>query len=137
MVRQIVHDPIFLQQKSLPADQSDMDTVRDLKETLAANSDRCVGMAANMIGVSKTILAAVIKGKILVMINPMITDSSKQVYTAEEGCLSLTGTRSTERHKVITVEFLDEKFKKKKMTLRDFDAQIIQHEIDHFSGKLI
>lgn len=137
MVRQIVHDPIFLQQKSLPADQSDMDTVRDLKETLAANSDRCVGMAANMIGVSKTILAAVIKGKILVMINPVIIDSSKQVYTAEEGCLSLAGIRSIERHKVITVEFLDERFKKKKMTLRDFDAQIIQHEIDHFSGKLI
>ena len=71
------------------------------------------------------------------MINPVIIYSSKQVYTAEEGCLSLTGTRSTERHKVITVEFLDERFKKKKMTLRDFDAQIIQHEIDHFSGKLI
>ncbi|MBQ8960708.1 MAG: peptide deformylase [Ruminococcus sp.] len=137
MVREIIRDPIFLQQKSVPADRSDMETARDLKDTLAANSDRCVGMAANMIGVNKTILAALIKGKIVVMIDPVITDRSKQVYTAEEGCLSLTGTRTAVRHKVISVEFFDESYKKKKLTLRDFEAQIVQHEIDHFSGKLI
>lgn len=137
MVKEIVRDTIFLQQRSVPADKSDMDTVRDLEDTLAANSERCVGMAANMIGVNKTILAAVISGRILVMINPVITDSSKAVYTAEEGCLSLTGVRQTERHQVITVEYLDKKFNRKKKTLRGFEAQIVQHEIDHFSGKLI
>ena len=137
MVKEIVRDTIFLQQRSVPADKSDMDTVRDLEDTLAANSERCVGMAANMIGVNKTILAAVISGRILVMINPVITDSSKAVYTAEEGCLSLTGVRQTELHQVITVEYLDKKFNRKKKTLRGFEAQIVQHEIDHFSGKLI
>ena len=137
MVRDIVRDPLVLGRKSEPAGREDMQTVRDLLDTLAANSDRCVGLAANMIGVHKTILAAAIGGKCVAMINPKITDRSKDTYDTEEGCLSLDGVRPVQRYKFITVEYLDHRFKKKKQTFRDFEAQIIQHEIDHFSGRII
>lgn len=137
MVRDIVTDVIFLKQKSTAADESDLSIAQDLLETLKANADRCVGMAANMIGESKTI-AAVLAGKeYLVLINPVITEKSGKVYETEEGCLSLTGKRPVKRHSVVTVEFYDMKFKKKKRTFRNFDAQIVQHEIDHFDGILI
>lgn len=137
MVKEIVRDPLFLKAKSEPADGNDLDAVRDLLDTLKANADRCVGLAGNMIGVRKTILAATIGKKNIAMINPVITAVSGREYTAEEGCLSLDGRRETKRYEVITVEYLDEKMQKKKKVLRGFDAQIIQHEIDHFSGKLI
>ena len=137
MVREIVRDTIFLQQKSEPAGKEDRGVITDLVDTLLANADRCVGLAANMIGYNKTVLAAVIGGKITVMINPVITDRSSAVYDTEEGCLSLAGLRKVKRHRIITVEYLDKSFKKKKGTYRDFDAEIIQHEIDHFSGILI
>lgn len=137
MVKEIVTDPIILKISSTPATEADMQTVEDLKDTLKANSERCVGMAANMIGVHKTILAAYIGKDILVMINPVITDRGGKTYESEEGCLSLTGVRKTTRSSIITVEYLDEKFRKKKRTLRNFEACIIQHEIDHFSGILI
>lgn len=137
MVKEIVTDPIILKIKSTPATEADLQTVQDLKDTLKANSERCVGMAANMIGVHKNILAAYIGKDILVMINPEITDRGGKTYESEEGCLSLTGVRKTTRSSVITVEYLDEKFRKKKRTLRNFEACIIQHEIDHFSGILI
>lgn len=137
MVRDIVTDVIFLKQKSTAADENDLSIAQDLLETLKANADRCVGMAANMIGESKTI-AAVLAGKeYLVLINPVITEKSGKVYETEEGCLSLTGKRHVKRHSIVTVEFYDMKFKKKKRTFRNFDAQIVQHEIDHFDGILI
>lgn len=137
MVRDIVTDVIFLKQKSTAADESDLSIAQDMLETLKANADRCVGMAANMIGESKTI-AAVLAGKeYLVLINPVITEKSGKVYETEEGCLSLTGKRPVKRYSVVTVEFYDMKFKKKKRTFRNFDAQIVQHEIDHFDGILI
>lgn len=137
MIRKIVTDPIFLSRKSEPASKEDMHTVHDLLDTLKANSHRCVGMAANMIGVSKTILAAIIDNEYIVMINPKITDKSKQSFEAEESCLSLNGVRKTIRYNSITVEYFDRKFKRKKQTFTGFNAQIIQHEIDHFNGVLI
>ncbi len=137
MIKDIVRDPIFLSQKSEKADKEDMQVVEDLLDTIKANSDRCVGLAANMIGVRKTILVALIKNKFQIMINPVITDKSKVCYETEEGCLSHIGERKVTRYKIITVEYLDQKFKKKKQTFRDYEAQIIQHEMDHFEGILI
>ena len=137
MVREIVRDILVLGRKSEPATKDDMPVIRDLLDILAANSDRCVGMAANMIGSHKTILAAAIGGKHIVMVNPKITEHSKDEYETEEGCLSLDGIRPVKRYQFITVEYLDHRFKKKKQTFRDFEAQIIQHEIDHFSGRII
>ncbi len=137
MIKEIVTDPIFLSRKSEPASKEDIQTINDLLDTLKANSCRCVGMAANMIGVSKTILAAIIDNEYIVMINPKITDKSKRSFEAEESCLSLNGVRKAVRYFSITVEYLDCKFKRKKQTFTGFNAQIIQHEIDHFNGILI
>ncbi len=137
MVKQVVRDPIFLRAKSSPAGPEDAQTVQDLLDTVKANSAHCVGMAANMIGVTKTILVALVSGKYRVMINPEITDHSAEYYETEEGCLSLPGTRPVRRYKKIHVTYLDENFRERKGTFRDFEAQIIQHEIDHFSGILI
>lgn len=91
MIKEIVTDPIFLSQKSEPATKDDQQTIRDLLDTIEANAERCVGVAANMIGVRKTILVAQIGKEYLIMVNPKIVDHSKQCYDAEEGCLSLTG----------------------------------------------
>lgn len=137
MVKEIVRDTFFLAQKSEPANKNDKQAIQDLMDTIKANAARCVGMAANMIGVRKTILAALINNKYLIMINPKIVGQSSQTYEAEESCLSLNGRRKTMRYKSIAVEFLDRNFKSKKQTFHDFEAQIIQHEIDHFSGILI
>lgn len=137
MIKEIVTDPIFLSQKSEPATKNDQQTVRDLLDTIEANAERCVGMAANMIGVRKTILVAQIGKEYLIMVNPKIIDHSKQSYNVEEGCLSLSGQRSAKRYNIVVVEYLDKKFKKKKQTFKDFEAQIIQHEMDHFEGILI
>ncbi len=137
MIRDIIKDEIFLAQKSGPASRADMDTVRDLLDTIAANSERCVGMAANMIGVRKTILVALIKNEYTIMINPVIVDTSKETYETEEGCLSLRGVRKVTRYRTIAVEYLDKKFKRRRGIFRDHEAEIIQHEIDHFSGKII
>lgn len=134
MIKPIVTDQFFLQQKSVPATKDDRQVITDLLDTIKANSDRCVGMAANMIGVNKTVLVALIGNNYVVMINPKIVDISCAEYTAEESCLSLTGTRTANRRKAITVEYYDKKWKKKKETYRDFEAQIIQHEMDHFDG---
>lgn len=137
MVREIVTDVLFLKQKSEPATKADMQVVIDIIDTLKANTERCVGLAANMIGERKTILAAHIGKEYMVMINPKIVSRSKSMYEAEEGCLSLTGTRKAVRASVITVEYFDRKFKRQKKTFKDFDAQIIQHEMDHFEGIII
>lgn len=137
MIKEIVTDPIFLSQKSEPATKNDQQTIRDLLDTIEANAERCVGMAANMIGVRKTILVAQIGKEYLIMVNPKIVDHSKQSYNVEEGCLSLPGQRPAKRYNIVVVEYLDKKFKKKKQTFKDFEAQIIQHEMDHFEGLLI
>ena len=137
MIKEIVKDPFFLSRKSESATKEDMQVIRDLLDTIQANQDRCVGMAANMIGSHKTILVALLSGKYQIMVNPEIIAHSVQAFETEESCLSLTGSRKVTRYQTITITYLDQNFKKRKGTFRDFEAQIIQHEIDHFSGILV
>ena len=108
----------------------------DLMDTLNANSDRCVGMAANMIGVKKQIIVVAAGPFIIPMVNPVITSKSGR-YETEESCLSLDGVRPCVRYKEIEVDYLDQNFKPQHGKYTDFIAQIIQHEIQHFSGELI
>ena len=136
MIRPIVHDPLVLAQKSEPATKADAAVVKDLMDTLAANAERCVGMAANMIGVHKRILVFSAGFFNVAMINPVILKKSGE-YEAEEGCLSLPGQRKTTRWQEIEVEYLDQNFRKHRQVFKDFTAQIIQHEMDHFEGILI
>ncbi|XME04522.1 peptide deformylase (plasmid) [Lachnospiraceae bacterium C1.1] len=136
MVKEIVKDPMFLQQKSEPAAESDRQTIIDLIDTLKANRDRCVGMAANMIGVKKQIIVVAAEPFIFPMINPVITKQTGK-YTTEESCLSLEGVRPCVRYEEIEVDYLDQDFKKQHGKYSGFTAQIIQHEIQHFSGDLI
>ena len=136
MVRPVVHDPLSLAQPSAPATKADAQVIVDLLDTLAANAEHCVGMAANMIGVHKRILVFSAGPFNVAMVNPVILKKSEP-YEAEEGCLSLPGQRKTTRWRVIEVEYLDQTFTKRRGTFRDFTAQIIQHEMDHFDGKLI
>lgn len=136
MVRPIVHDPLFLGLKSDPASQADIQTVVDLQDTLRSCLDRCVGMAANMIGVRKRIIVFCDGPMQRVLINPQIISASGE-YEAEEGCLSLAGVRRTKRYQRITVKYQDQLFKPRTETFEGFRAQIIQHEIDHCNGILI
>ncbi len=136
MIRQIVHDPLFLAVKSDQATEADSPVVTDLLDTLRANLDRCVGMAANMIGVRKRIIVFCSGPLQMIMINPQITAKSGE-YEAEEGCLSLAGTRKTKRFRKITVRYQDQLFRQRTGTYEGFTAQIIQHEIDHCDGVLI
>lgn len=129
-------DEEFLKEKSEPATRKDKAVITDLMDTLKANLEGCVGMAANMIGVKKNIIVLCAGKTIIPMVNPVII-SKKDRYETEEGCLSLEGVRSTERFKTIEVEYLDKNFKKKKDTFTGFTAQIIQHEIDHCNGIII
>ena len=137
MVREIIHDTMLLMRSSEPATKADLQTARDLLDTLMANSDRCVGLAANMIGVSKRIIA-VMAGMIpVIMINPVIKSHSQDEYETEEGCLSLEGVRKTKRWKTIEVEYYDMQMKKYRRSYTGYTAQIIQHETDHLRGILI
>ena len=136
MIREIVHDPLLLAQKSEPATEKDRQIIRDLTDTLNANRERCVGMAANMIGERKRIIVFCNGPVMMAMVNPTITRKSGE-YTAEEGCLSLAGIRKTKRWLEITVSYLDESFRPHVNTFRGFTAQIIQHECDHCDGILI
>lgn len=136
MIKKIVHDPIFLQIKSGSASEADLQTARDLLDTLEAHKDGCVGMAANMIGVSKRIIAFDDNGVYTVMFNPEIVKFSG-AYAAEEGCLSLAGTRKTKRFRSVKISYLNEKMLPRVKTYTGFTAQIIQHEIDHCNGILI
>lgn len=136
MIRPICKDIIILSRKSVPALKSDIPVLDDLMDTLKENADRCVGMAANMIGVNKRIIAFSVGPINMPMVNPVITKRTGQ-YEAEEGCLSLSGTRKATRYKSVEVEFLDRNFEKHKQTFTDFPAQIIQHEIDHCDGIII
>jgi len=136
MVRNICRDVFFLSRPSAEATLSDVKTGIDLLETLSANADRCVGMAANMIGESKRIIVFNDDLKNTLMYNPVIVAKSGR-YETEEGCLSLTGTRKCVRYRQITVEYLDASFKKCRQLFRDYTAEIIQHEIDHCDGIII
>jgi len=136
MVRPIVHDPLFLAQKSVPATPADADIARDLLETLTAHADGCVGMAANMIGELKRIIAVEAEDGYLVLYNPVILKKSGP-YEAEEGCLSLEGVRKTKRWHSIKVQYDTADGKKRLKTFTGWTAQIIQHEIDHCDGILI
>ena len=136
MVREIMRDPIFLARKSDNATKEDVGVARDLLETLIAHSEGCVGMAANMIGVSKRIIAVNDEGNYLLMLNPVILKFSGP-YDTEEGCLSLSGVRPTRRYKSIKVQYETVNFEKRIKTFTDYTAQIIQHEIDHCNGILI
>lgn len=136
MIRPIMRDIIFLAQPSAPATQADLQVGRDLQDTLQANRERCVGMAANMIGVKKNVIIVNMGFIDVVMFNPVIVSRSKP-YETEEGCLSLDGVRKTTRYEQIEVEYLDFGWKKQRQRLSGWTAQIVQHEVDHLSGKII
>lgn len=136
MVRDICKDVIFLAQKAQSAGPEDRETAKDLLDTLAAHKEGCVGMAANMIGVCKQIIAFDNQGEYMVMYNPEILKRSGP-YEAEEGCLSLSGTRKAKRWKSIKVQFQNEDLQLRVKTFTGWTAQIIQHEIDHCQGILI
>lgn len=136
MVKEIVKDILFLEQKSEPATKDDIEVINDLIDTLSANLDRCVGLAANMIGVKKRILVFVEGDYIVPMVNPVIL-KKENAYSTEECCLSLIGSRETIRYDIIEVEYLDKNFKNHKQIFKGFTAQIIQHELDHFEGIII
>ena len=136
MVKQIVRDIFFLGQPSEPATQADLSVGRDLLDTLQANREACVGMAANMIGVKKNIIIVNMGLIDVVMFNPVII-SRRGRYETEEGCLSLEGVRKSTRYQDIEVEYYDSSWKKQRQKLSGWTAQIAQHEIDHLSGKII
>lgn len=136
MEKEINRDPILLAQKSSEASRDDVPLADDLLDTLRANRDRCVGMAANMIGVPKKIIVYDDNGTIGEMFNPVIINAKGQ-YEAEEGCLSLDGTRKTKRYKTIKVQWQTRDMKPRIKTFDGWTAQIIQHEIDHLNGILI
>ncbi len=136
MIKPIIKDPIFLAQKSAPATVLDLPVAQDLRDTLAAHRDGCVGMAANMIGVAKRIIIFDDNGSATVMFNPEIVKCSG-AYEAEEGCLSLSGTRKATRYRSIKVHYQNEKFQMRLKTYTGWTAQIIQHDIDHCNGVLI
>ena len=136
MIREICKDMFFL---GLPAEEAhpeDIGTAQDLLDTLKAHREHCVGMAANMIGIRRRIIAFVDGKTYWVMFNPRILKAEGR-YETEEGCLSLTGVRKTVRWKKIKVEYLDDQFRRRWKTFTDYTAEIIQHEIDHCDGKII
>ena len=136
MIREIMRDEIFLAQKADPATRSDLSVGRDLLDTLEANKERCVGMAANMIGVNKRIIVFDNEGTYMLMFNPEIIKQSGP-YQTEEGCLSLEGTRPAKRWQSIKVRYQNEKFQERFKTFTGWTAQIIQHEVDHCEGIII
>ncbi len=136
MIRPIVHDPFFLGQRSEAAAESDRQIITDLLDTLRANLDACVGMAANMIGERKRIIVLCRGSRQVVMVNPAITAKFGE-YEAEEGCLSLSGVRKTKRYRKITVKYQDQEFRSHIGSYEGYIAQIIQHEVDHCDGILI
>ena len=136
MIRDICKDEAFLAQKAEPATLDDLPVAADLLETLEHHKDGCVGMAANMIDVNKRIIVFDNEGKYMVMFNPEIVKKSG-AYDAEEGCLSLTGTRPARRWESIKVRWQNEAFQERLKTFNGWTAQIIQHEIDHCGGIII
>ncbi len=137
MIRELIHDPILLGKTSAPAGKEDLDTARDLLDTLNAHRETCVGMAANMIGVHRRIIVFVDGGKPVLMLNPELLSASGE-YETEEGCLSLLGgPRKTKRFQKIKVRWQTETLQPRIKTFTGWPAQIIQHELDHCNGILI
>ena len=136
MVREVVHDVLFLGQKSEPATQADKQVAIDLLDTLKAHEEGCVGMAANMIGVKKQIIAVNMGFMNVAMFNPKIVKRNGK-YETEEGCLSLDGVRKCVRYQEIEVEYEDINFKRQRQKYSGWTAQIIQHECDHLNGIII
>ena len=136
MIKPIVKDVFFLGQKSEPAGKEDLSIGQDLQDTLIANQERCVGVAANMIGFRKRIIIVNIGFINLVMYNPVVLKKDTP-YETEEGCLSLSGVRKTTRYQNIEVEYLDSKWKKHRQKYSGWTAQIILHEMDHLEGIII
>lgn len=136
MIKPIVKDQLFLQQKSQPATAADQQVIQDLQDTLAANATRCVGMAANMIGVAKRIIVVQMGPLPVVLVNARITAKNGQ-YQTTEGCLSLDGERPATRYEQITVRYQDAQFKAHTQQFTGFVAQIIQHELAHCDVVLI
>ena len=136
MEKKIVRDMIFLSQVSQPASQDDLPLAKDLQDTLHANRETCVGLAANMIGVQKRVVIFNIGMIPMVMFNPVL-QSFEGSYETEEGCLSLTGVRPTTRYETITVSYRDSKWQEQTIMLTGFPAQICQHELDHLEGRII
>lgn len=136
MIKPIIRDTFFLQQKSLEATKSDLSLAKDLQDTLAANREACVGMAANMIGSLKRVIIINMGFTDLVLFNPILVDKA-QPYDTEEFCLSLVGVRPTKRYRTIKVSYRDINWQEKTITLTDFPAQVCQHELDHLEGILI
>ena len=136
MIKPIIHDPLFLAQKSQPATEADRQIISDLLDTLRAHLHGCVGMAANMIGERKRVIVFCNGPMQMIMVNPVITEKSGP-YETEEGCLSLAGVRKTRRYQKITVAYQDQSFRPRTGVFEGFTAQIIQHEIDHCDGVLI
>ena len=136
MIKTIIRDTFFLSQPSLPAGPDDLEAARDLYDTLDAHREDCVGMAANMIGIGRQIIAVRDGEAILLMLNPEIIKAAGP-YRTSEGCLSLDGQREALRYRSVKVKWQDEAFKPKIRTFTGFTAQIIQHEIDHLRGVLI
>lgn len=137
MIKDIIKDDFFLQQKSLAATKEDLYIVDDLLDTIQTHRQSCVGMAANMIGYLKTIMVVCNHDHYLILINPQIMKCSGKCYETNEGCLSHEGTKMVKRYPVIKVSFLDRQMKKRIKTYSGLTAQIIQHEMDHFSGLLV
>ena len=136
MIRPIMKDIFFLNQRSEPATEADKQVAVDLLDTLKAHEEGCVGMAANMIGVKKNIIIVNMGFVDIVMFNPVIV-SKNEPFETEEGCLSLDGVRKTVRYQNIEVEYYDFAWKKQRQKLSGWTAQIVQHEVDHLSGRLI
>ena len=137
MVRELMHDPIFLARKSVPATAEDLEIARDLLDTLTFHKEGCVGMAANMIGVTKRIIVFDNEGEYMTMLNPVILKAS-DLYETEEGCLSLLGgPRKCKRYKKIKVQYQNLQLQTRIKSFSGWTAQIIQHEIDHCNGILI
>ena len=136
MIQPIVRDVMFLSCKSQMATAEDLPVARDLADTLRAHAHECVGMAANMIGVNKRIIAFENDGEYMLMFNPVIVKKSGP-YDTEEGCLSLTGTRKAKRFQTVKVQWQNKKFQTRLKTFTGWTAEIIQHEIDHCEGIVI
>ncbi len=136
MIKPINHDQLLLQQKAIPATKQDLNIGVDLQDTLRAHQAECIGMAANMIGINKAVIIASLGPFDMVMYNPVITQK-EGAYQTEEGCLSLTGKRSTTRYKKITVKFRNQNWQLQSLQLSDLAAEIVQHELDHLEGILI
>lgn len=137
MVKEIMKDLLFLGQKAETAIKEDIAIAKDLLDTLAAHKEHCVGMAANMIGERKAIIVIAEGNELTAMLNPVIVKNSPRTYKTTEGCLSIPGEREVERHEWVEVKYRDINWNREKRKFTGFEAEIIQHEMEHLEGKLV